>query len=217
MKRKGTVLLLILGALLMVHTSAKATDLLPGGTVTPPDSLAPGGSIVADTGVLSWTGIGGAFSGLAETQIYRDPGNVYCAGCLDFIFAVSNNAASTTSIARISDTSFAGFKTDAGIASNISCNAGTNIAPASADRAGAGDVVGFNFAAASQVLPGECSAVLVIETNAVSWKAGTLHTIDGDIGSVASYAPAVPETATTVLLGVAMLMLGLFHKKLFAF
>jgi len=216
--KKTSILMLILGALLMVQTSAKATDLPPGGTVTPPDSLVVGGVKVADTGVNPWTGVGGAFAGFAQTQVWKDPGNVYCAGCLDFIFIVSNNATSTTSIARISDTSFAGFKTDGGTASNFVCaGLGTNVAPASVDRSGAGDVVGFNFAATAQILPGECSEVLVVETNAVSWKAGTLHTIDGDIGTAASYAPAVPETATTVLLGVAMLTLGLFYKKLFAF
>ena len=75
--------------------------------------------------------------------------------------------------------------------------------------------MGFNFPAAGGVAPGDCSAVLIVETNATAYTAGTLNIIDGSVASVASYAPAVPEPETIILLGAGLVALaGLVRRSL---
>ena len=203
------IYLTLVFALALATPAMANTTLVAGGTVTPPDSLTLAGTIVADTGVVSYTGIGGELSGQAETIVLSDAGNVFCTGCLDFAFAVFSSSTATTDIERISSGGFAGFLVDAGVAT-VACGLGPNVSPVSADRSGDGSVVGFNFSSNNQVVAGDCSAILIIETNATSFAAGTLQVIDNDVARITSFAPtaATPEPASLLLLGSGILSFG---------
>jgi hypothetical protein len=190
-------------------------DTLPGTTVTPPDfiNVGTGGTVLADTGTTPFIGLGGSLIGLSETIVYSDPLNVFCAGCLTFLYDVSSSLSATTDIARISVASFTGFSVEAGLNSTGGCSAGTEVIPASVDRSVSGQVVGFNFEALAQVLPGECSRELVIDTNATNWTAGSLQITDGDVARVGSFVPSgvpvtTPEPGTVLLLGTGLVALG---------
>jgi hypothetical protein len=127
-------------------------------------------------------------------EVDADAGNVFCSGCLDFLFAIGNNSTSTESIERITAASFAGFLTDVGTTPSRTCflDQGTfpGNAPVSADRSsGSGGIVGFNYSIGAGISPGSCGPVLIIETNATSFTAGTLSLIDSGVAQVSSFAP----------------------------
>jgi len=198
---------LAVAALALLLASPAVADTLTPGTSGSPDSLAPGGTELAGTGVVSWSSA--TLTGTAVTLVFSDPSNTFCAGCLDFIFAVSNENTSTgDSIERITDTSFQGFQTDVGVATDFSCTGlGPNIAPGTVDRSLNGSVVGFNFGVSNPLAPGDCTSALVIETDATSFSTGTLNVIDGSVASVTTFAPVAstpePSSIALVLIGLA--------------
>jgi hypothetical protein len=59
--------------------------------------------------------------------------------------------------------------------------------------------------------------VLVIETDATNFKAGSASVIDGGVSTVAAFAPAAgaqtPEPATMLLLGSGLSLLAAVRRK----
>ena len=197
----------ILSAMAFVG-AGQATVLVPGAEAPPDVTTAPAATLLA-TLSAPWTDTTSTMSGTMRSAVYSDPSNVFCAGCLDFMYQVANNASSTDSIARLTAISFAGSQTDVGFLTNGSALSGLffvngTVAPQLVDRSSVGDVIGFTFDAPTlvEVPPGATSMVLFIETNAKTFKPGDVSLIDGGVTTVASFAPiaVVPEPAAWLLM-----------------
>jgi hypothetical protein len=74
-------------------------------------------------------------------EVVADSGR---GGLLDFILQTTNSPASGDAIGRVTLTSFAGFTTDLGTATNAGGLAGGTAPPVNITRGSSGDVVGFN-------------------------------------------------------------------------
>ena len=104
--------------------------------------------------------------------------------------------------------------------SNWSLDVGTNPFgfhdPTTIDRSMNGSVVGFNYIPGDEILPGETTPLLVIETNARHFDFnGFLSGQDGTAGYANAYEPAaVPEPSSLGLIGSGLMVLGGFWRKL---
>lgn len=191
--------------LLMVGSSAFATLLPPGGTVTP-NATSLTGLILADSvKPFSFAGDTGT---MEESVVQSTSGNPFGAGDLSFLFQVS---VSTGVVEHLTDTSFAGFSTDAmydataGGASYVN----GNDAPTEADRAVDGSVVSFDFPGAAGITSTTGpSYTLIINTNALFYQPGTVGLIDGGGETLPGYEPAVPEPATAMVALVGLPLLA---------
>lgn len=182
----------------MLSAPVRADQLPPGGTGVPTVFTTGLGTLLADYGT-SWKSA--TMHGYAETQVYSDPNNVYCPGCLDFVFWIYNGPTSSDSIQRVTDRNFFRFLTDVGYTSTLTCSLGAIEDPNTVDRSPNGTSLGFNWLMPAGVAPGECTPWLDVETNATSFTTGELSFIDGSTDTVRSYAPSVPEPSSLILLG----------------
>jgi hypothetical protein len=161
--------------------------------------------------------------------VYQEAG-----GTLDFYYQVTNNTTSTNCggtgqpvcdpLSRETDTDFTGFLTSVGyridgasLPGGIFVN-GT-VAPITADRnAPNGNVIGFAYTPpdSNKIQPGQTGNVLVISTNATSFKSGNASVIDGGVTTVASFEPAVstnvPEPVSFLLYAGGFIMLGSIRR-----
>ena len=177
-----------------------------------------------------------AFNGSSFEQVESDPANVFCPGCLDFLFQVQNNSNSNQSITRIEETGFVTtiggvtmtYQTDVGydsqsLGSGILCgiddggfcnNGDPATVPVTVDRSLDGNVVGFNFPLG--VIPGESTVDIVIETDAKSFihPVATVFGSKGGTGTLDIYGPSGPPVGSatpepSMLLLFATGLLGL--------
>ncbi len=75
----------ILGLLLPLTASATllpVTGTPPAGVPVSPGNY--GGATLVTTGNLTVNA--GTFTGSYNESVFRDPGNMFCAGCLDFVY-----------------------------------------------------------------------------------------------------------------------------------
>lgn len=197
------------GVLSISCLTVQAATITANQTIPAPAETDPtGGTIVSNGGAaLSSPFTGGAgptaFSGsLISKVIQNDSSNPF--GGLTFTFQLTNAAASSTALSRLTTDNFTGFSTD------VSYQAATGTTPASVDR-NTGAVVGWTYSAVGgggQVAPGASSAVMVVQTNATAFNSITANILGGAGATAASFGP-VPEPASLALLALG----GLFVRR----
>ena len=167
-----TLLLAASAAFAMVAAAPAAQAIvLDPGTSGSPDllSLGVGSTLVANTGSLSFSN--SAFSGTIDEWVYKDTANSFGSGDLTWIIQVANSANSSDAMARVTAGNFATFMTDVG-------DDGEHNAPSLVDRDTPGHTIGFSWAATGGLLAGQTSDLLMIDTNASRFTAGTLAVIE---------------------------------------
>ncbi len=184
-----------------------ASTLGDGGSVAP-SPLFPGGNLEATT---SGTITTPTFSVNYTQWVYSDPNNTWCSGCLDFVYQFTN-------LGPDINARYTMYNFDNG--SNWSLDVGTNPFgihdPTNIDRSMSGSVVGFNYNPGDEILAGETTPLLVIETNATHFDFnGFLSAQDGTAGYGRAYEPAaVPEPSSLGLIGSGLMVVGGFWRKL---
>lgn len=194
-----TALLALFLAVPLVHA-----NIIGPGQSGPPDPLNAGGTQLAfTTGTMNTP----TWSATYSAWVYSDPTNTFCAGCLDFVYQFTNSPNSQDVLERFTGFSYAGFLTDVGFIP------ATGPAPVTVDRSTTGAVIGFNYPGANNILPGQSTAKLVVETNANGFTHGYLTAQDGTAAYADAFAPAVPDPATLGLLGSGLAVVGTILRR----
>lgn len=176
-----------------------ANQILPGQSGISPDAFPTLGStatVIADSGLLSYSFDGGLTYGKYEEYVATDTANPFCSGCLDFGFIITvtdpNDFITALKVA------FPGVKTDGGYFNDLSSS---QIDPSAMARGtGPGEGVQFSL----DVLPGDTSAIVVVKTNATTFDdqgGAVLSDSNNHQHFVADYEPT-PEPSTLVLTGL---------------
>ena len=183
---------------------AHADPLGVGQTLFPapaqPDPV--GATLVAGGVPLGFASLN--FSGtLTSSVLNNDASNPFGPNALTFTFLLANDGTSTDPLERLTINGYTGFATDASYQIPAA-----GIAPTLIDRLSA-DVTGFGFASfgPGRILPGQASALLVLQTNATQYVNSFASVQDGTNASVATYSPA-PEPASLALMLVGLLAIS---------
>ena len=162
----------------------------------------------------------GTNTGTIESAVYQD-----ADGGLDFYYQLTNDASSSTALARLTANSFLGFSTSLATILNGSTLTGTTFidgtfVPASGDSNAIGSVIGFSFSpplVTNEISPGSSSVVMIISTNATQYTLGNASVIDGGTDTVRAFQPlnsSVPEPTTFALLGLGLLGFAGLRRRL---
>jgi hypothetical protein len=104
--------------------------------------------------------------------------------------------------------SFDAFLTDVSMNTNLAFGINPSNFSRSNEGGGSGQVIRFHFLNPN-LDPGDVSALLVVQTSALSWQTTTAGLIDGETLNVAALAPlAIPEPGVGALLLLALGGLG---------
>lgn len=210
-KAAAAVGAVFLGAAVLLPSTATAVSvytLAPGTGVPAQPSSYPAGSAAF---ALSSPFNTPTLSGTLYSSVYTsDTDNPY--GGITFAYQLMITASSTDSSSEMTVGSFGNFFTD------VSYNplAGGLVAPSNFSRSATGQVVRFVFFN-SPVGPGQTSALLVVQTDAVDYQQSMAAVINNLSANVASLAPlaTVPEPGMVALFlgGFGFLVVALRRKN----
>ena len=195
----------------------------PTNTVFPADctGMDPGTLDAWMSSSFTYSTTSGTNTGFIYSAVYDDDGT------LDFYYQIVNDPSSSTALARLTATDFAGFTTNSAYRTDGSTLTGTGfvdgtVAPQTSDSNIDGSVIGFSFypptGPPAEISPGETSYVLIISTNATSFEAGNASIIDGGTDTVAAFQPfspaSVPEPASLGLMGLGLIAVASVRRRL---
>jgi hypothetical protein len=147
--------------------------------------------------------------------------------CLTFAYQVTDTGGLNDGTGIIEDltaSNFSTYSTDVGddslaAASSVFAAGGSLPFTVGRSLAGPGAVVTFDYpdmaGSSSDLVPGDHSALLMVETNAVNFTTGLFSAIDGATVTVSVFGPSspIPEPASMTLIGSALIGLGLLRKR----
>jgi hypothetical protein len=226
--KKLTISILLLGLLCtsaalagtVSSCAAAAFGPTPTNTVFPVDctGMTSGTLDAWMSSAFTYTTTSGTNTGFIYSAVYDD------GGTLDFYYQVVNDPSSSTALARLTATDFAGFGTNSAFMTDGSSLTGTGfvdgtLAPQTSDSNVDGSVIGFSFypptGPPTEIAPGDTSYVLIISTNATSYEAGNASIIDGGTDTVAAFQPGTtPEPASLGLMGLGLIALASVRRRL---
>jgi hypothetical protein len=194
-------------------TSGNATLLNPGsGAVPVPLELDPVAGTVVASQTSFFTGTDGFgttnFTGsLVTTVLAGDPLNPF--GGLTFTYLLSNDPTSSINdpFERLTLSRFDGFLTD--VSYNLLFG---GVVPTSMERSlsSAGRQIAFEYDTPFRIQPGQSSALLVVQTDALYWQLGSASVIDNAVASALILAPSLvvpePSILTLALCGAGLLI-----------
>ena len=194
-----------------------AAPLPPGGFLNPPlDEGKPVGAIPIDQLVEPY--VGADIQGtLISTVWASDVSNPF--GGLTFTYEILTDFASTAPVENFTVGNYGGFSADAsyslfgGGGGSVSV---LPVAPVYVGRSFNGNIISYDFSLFGNpgIMPGDNSAVLVVQTDVPFYSPTVASVINAGSAEVLSFAPEpVPEPTTFALLGLGSLALVMVRRR----